>query len=68
MFVPILTEVFNHWFAQRAIPGNFTKGVIILLKKGDKHGWEDLDDYRPITLLVKDFGLDFSKRFADCLQ
>ena len=28
-----------------------TKGVIILLKKGGKHVWEGLDDYRPITLL-----------------
>ena len=25
--------------------------MIILLKKGGKHVWEDLDDYRPITLL-----------------
>ena len=51
MFVPILTDVFNHWFAQGAIPGSITKGVITLLKKGDRHVWEDLDDYRPITLL-----------------
>ena len=28
MFVPILTDVFNHWFAQGAIPGCVTKGVI----------------------------------------
>ena len=34
MFVPILTDVFNHWFLQGAIPGSVTKGVIILLKKG----------------------------------
>ena len=34
MFVPILTDVFNHWFAQGAIPGSVTKGVITLLKKG----------------------------------
>ena len=51
MFVPILTDVFNHWFAQGAIPGSITKGVITLLKKGGRHVWEDLDDYRPITLL-----------------
>ena len=59
MFVPILTNMFNHWFAQRAIPGCVTQGVITLLKKGGRHVWKGLDDYRPITLLkhrVKDFG------------
>ena len=25
--------------------------MITLLKKGDRHVWEELDDYRPITLL-----------------
>ena len=51
MFVPILTDVFNHWFAQGAIPGCVTKGLITLLKKGCRHVGEGLDDYRPITLL-----------------
>ena len=51
MFVPILMDVFNHLFAQEAIPGNITKGVITLLKKGSRHVWEDLDDDRAITLL-----------------
>ena len=51
MFVPILTDVFNHLFAQGAIPSSVTKGGITLLKKGDWHVWEGLDDYRPITLL-----------------
>ena len=37
--------------ADRAIVGSVTKGVIILLKKGDRHVWEELDDYRPITQL-----------------
>ena len=49
MFVPILTDMFNHWFAQGAIPGSVTKGVITLLKKGGKHVGEGLDDYRRIT-------------------
>ena len=40
MFVPILTDMFNHWFDQGAIPGSVTKGVITLLKKGGKHVWE----------------------------
>ena len=51
MFVPILTNMFNHWFTEGAISGSVTKGVITLLKKGGKHVWEGLDDYRPITLL-----------------
>ena len=51
MLVPILTDMFNHWFTQGAIPGCITKSVITFLKKGDKHAWEGLDDYRPITLL-----------------
>ena len=51
MFVPILTDMFNHWFAQGATPGSVTKGVITLLRKGGRHVWEGLDDYRPITLL-----------------
>ena len=33
MFVPILMDAFNHWFAQEAIPGSITKGVITLLNK-----------------------------------
>lgn len=51
MFVPLLTGVFNHWFSQGSIPGQVTKGVVTLLKKKERHGGEDLDDYRPITLL-----------------
>ena len=51
MFVPILTDVFNHWLAQGAIPGSITKSVITLLKKEGRHVRGDLDDYRPITLL-----------------
>ena len=49
--VPILTDMFNHWFAQGAIPGSVTKGVITLLTKGGKHVWVGLDDYMLITLL-----------------
>ena len=37
MFVPIQTDMFNHWFALEAIPGSVTKGVITLLKKCDTH-------------------------------
>ena len=33
------------------MPGSVTKGVIPLLKKGDRQVWERLDDYMPITLL-----------------
>ena len=51
MFVPILTDMFNNWFAQGAIPGSVTKGGITLLKKEGRHVWEGLYDYRPITLL-----------------
>ena len=47
MFVPILTDMFNHWFAQGAIPGSITKGI----KKEGRHVREEPDDYRPITLL-----------------
>ena len=32
MFVPILMDVFNHWFTQGAIPGSVTNSVITLLK------------------------------------
>ena len=51
MLVPILMDMYNHWFAQEAIPGNVTKGVITLLKKCGRHVWEGLHDFRPITLL-----------------
>ena len=51
MFVPILMDMFDHWFAQGATPRNITKGVILLLKKGGRNVWEGLDDYRPIPLL-----------------
>ena len=30
----LFSDVFNHWFAQGAISGSITKGVITLLKKG----------------------------------
>ena len=42
-FVPFQTDIFNHRFAQGAILGNVTKGVITILKKGDRHFWEGLD-------------------------
>ena len=70
MFAPILTDIFNHWFTQGAIPGNVTKGIIILLKEGGRHVLEGLDDYRPITLLntVKDFGLGLKELLTACHQ
>ena len=51
MFVPILTDVFNHLLALRAIPDSVTKDVITLLKKGGRYVWEELDDYKLKTLL-----------------
>ena len=51
MFVPILMDMFNRWFTKGTIPGSITKGLIPLLKKGGRHVWEELDDYKPITLL-----------------
>ena len=51
MFVPVLTNMFNHWFAQGAIPGSITKGVITLLKKEGRHIRGELDDYRHVTRL-----------------
>ena len=54
LFVPILTDVFNHWFAQGSIPGQVSRGLITLLQKKDTQGGE-LDDYRPITLLNTEF-------------
>ena len=59
--------MFNHWFAQGAIPGSNTKSVITLLKKGDRHGWEDLDDYKLITLLNKELK-NFARVLANSLQ
>ena len=67
MFVPILTDKFNHWFAQGAIPGSITKVVITLLKKGDRHVREELDDYRPITLLNTELKI-LARIFANRLQ
>ena len=51
VFVPILTDMFNHWFTPGAITGIITKGVITLLKKEGRHVRGELDDYSPITLL-----------------
>ena len=67
MFVPILTDVFNHWFAQGVIPGCVTQGVITLLKKGGQHVGEGLDDYRPITLLNAELKI-FARVLANRLQ
>ena len=64
MFVPILTEMFNNWFA---IPGSITKGVMSLLKKGGRHVWEGLDDYRPIILLNTELKI-LARVLTNCLQ
>ena len=67
MFVPILTDIINHWFAKRTIPGSITKGVITLLKKGGRHVWGGLDDYKPITLLNKELKI-LTRVLANRLQ
>ena len=67
MFFPILTDMFNHWSTQGAIPGSITKGMITLLKKGGRHVWEGLDDYRPITLLNTELKI-LARVLANCLQ
>ena len=67
MFVPILTDMFYHWFAQGSIPGSVTKGVITLLKKEGRHVWEVLDDYRPITLLNTEWKI-LARVLANCVQ
>ena len=59
--------MFNHWFAQGAIPGSVTKGVITLVKKGGRHVWEGLDDYRPITLLNTELNI-LARVLANRLQ
>ena len=68
MFVSILTDMFNHCFVQRAIPGSVTNGVITLLKKGGRHVWEGLDGYRPITAKnrIKDLSPGHSEPFKGC--
>ena len=48
--VPILTDMFTHCLIQEAIPGSVTQSAITLLKNSGRHVWEELDDYRPITL------------------
>ena len=67
MFVPILTDMFNHWFVQGAIPGSITKGVITLLKKESRHVRGELDDNRPITLLNTDLKI-LARVLANRLQ
>ena len=67
MFVPILTNVFNHWFAQRTISVHIIKSVITLLKKGGRDAWEHLDDYKPITLLNTDLKI-LARVLANHLQ
>ena len=67
IFVRIQTDMLNHWFAQGAIPSSITKGVITLRKKGDKHVWKDLDDYRPITLLNTELKI-LARALANRLQ
>lgn len=55
MFILFLTDVFNHWFDEGSIPGQVTKGVIILLRMRNRHSREELDDYRPITLVNREY-------------
>ena len=56
-----------HTFAQGAVPGSVTKGVITLLKKGGRHVWESLEDYRPITLLNIELKV-LARVLGNCLQ
>ena len=44
-----------------------TKGMITLLKKGGKHVWEGLNDYRPITLLNTELNI-LARVLVNCLQ
>ena len=67
MFVPILTDVFNHWFAQGTNAVSITKGVITLLKKEGRHVRGELDDYRPITLLNTELKI-LARILANSLQ
>ena len=45
MFMPILTDVFNHWFAHLTLPGHIT-----FLKRNVWHFLKGLYDFRYITL------------------
>ena len=64
MFLPILADVFNHWFALVALPRAYS---LTLLKKGGRHVWEGLDDYRPIILLNTELKF-LAQVFANRLQ
>ena len=39
IFVPILTDMFNHWLALGVLLSSVIEGVIILRKKGSRHVW-----------------------------
>ena len=67
MFVPIMTDMFNNWFAQGAIVASIIKGVITLLKKGGKDVWEGLKDYRLITLLNPELKI-LDRVLTNCLH
>ena len=69
MFVPILTDMFNYWFVQGAIPGSITKGVITLLKKKGQvclGGSRRLQTNNFTKHRVKDFGPGLSEPTAAC--
>lgn len=57
MLVPILTVVLNKLFHQGSVHDRISKGCDHAVKE-EQACWEELDDYRPITLLntAEDFG------------
>ena len=70
MFLPILTDVFNHWFTHGAIPGNVTKGVITFIAEerwpACIGGTRQLQPHNSGKHRVKEFGPGLSKMFSVC--
>ena len=66
MFVSLLATIYDNWMKQGTIPQRFTRVIVKFLRK-DKHGEDQISNFRPLTMLNTDLKI-LTMILADRLQ